>query len=120
MKNTIVRYLAILRLYFSAIPLIWSIMFYLFLFRAILKIGKIPQYNMPDPKDLNFNLHYSLLFYGIPVCLLAIILYPILIAFTFRKKSPIMKELSIYFLGVIIFIIQVYIDPLGVQEWFTD
>ena len=109
-----------MRLLICAIPVIWISLFYLFVLRAFSKLGKMPIYDLPDPKDLGYTLHHVILFFGIPVCLLAILIYPIITFFS-RKIQPVkFKEILLYGIGVLLFIIQVYIDPFKLQIWFTD
>ncbi len=104
----------------AAIPLAWITLFYLFVLRAYIQLGKIPTYGAPDPKELNYDVHYAILFFLMPVCLLSILIYP-LILFLSRKFQPIsFKEIFLFLLGFTLLTIQIRHDPLQLLNWFMD
>ena len=45
-------------------PLLWMATFELFVLRAYLAIGRWPYYGHPDPKDLGFDIHHTLIWLG--------------------------------------------------------
>lgn len=109
-----------IRLLISLTPFAWVSFFYLFVLRVYIQLGKIPAYNLPDPKDLGYSIHHTILFFSIPICLLSIILYPVIVFFS-RKTQPVsLKEIFLFLLGVSLFTIQIYFDPLQLQIWFMD
>lgn len=48
----------------SYLPILWVAVFETFLLRVYNKLGKMPRYNLPDPKDIGFNIHYETTFWG--------------------------------------------------------
>lgn len=105
----------------SAIPLIWIFLFFFLVLRAYIYLGRMPFYNMPDPKSLHFDIHYTIVFFGILLVLLSIATYPIV----FILELIIYKQLNkinffVYLIGSISFILLTKFDPLNLNEWLLD
>ena len=101
--------------------LMYLIVFYTFVLRAALELGRIPSYNKPDPQELGFSTHFWLVFWGaepIPYCLLAIVIYGII---CWVKKKNILKINKFHFivfgLSVLLSVFTL-LSPLF--EWFID
>lgn len=109
-----------LRVYLSLFPLSWIFLFYLFVLRAFIKLGKMPAYNLPDPKDLGYGIHHTLLFFTLPLVMGAMLLYPAVLFFSRRAYPPAATELCLFISGVLLFMIQLIFDPLRLQNWFID
>lgn len=106
----------------SYIPLGWLVIFGVFLFRSYLKIGYMPSYNHPDPKDLGMTVNYNLTFWGLPVVLLSIIFWIIVlvgIGIIDRKKIVKIDAImySILYLAIIFLLRS---KSLGLGDWLMD
>ena len=55
----------------AALPLLWIALFSLYVLRARYAIGSWPRPYHPDPGDLGFVVHHSVLLVGLPVLFLA-------------------------------------------------
>lgn len=103
------------------IPLVWILLFYLFVLRAYIHLGKMPLYNMPDPKSFNFYIHHTVVFFGIVLVLFSIIAYPIIFIFDLIFNKKVHKfNILVYLIGSIFFFLQTYFDPYGLNKWFND
>lgn len=102
------------------LPFVHPLIYYSFVVRAIIKIGRIPSWNDPDPKELGFTTHRDLVYnsadivaYGICVFVL---LYFIL---SWLKKLTVSKmHLKLFLIGISIFIFSLVVDPF--MAWFAD
>ncbi len=102
-------------------PLIDLILFYSFVLRATIELGRLPYYGKPDPQELGFSTHFWLVFWSsepIPYCLLAIVIYGII---CWVKKKNILKINKFHFivfgLSVLLSVFTL-LSPLF--EWFID
>ena len=109
----------ILAIYYIGIfiPWLYFLVFYSYVIRATIKLGYIPSYNNPDPKELNFTTHYDLAYYTLlPItgyCVIISFIVAIIRKFKFPKWSFI-----VLVLGAIFIFYNVAIDPF--MEWFAD
>src|SRR5690606_2322077 len=97
------------------------LLFYSFVLRATFVLGRLPQYNNPDPKELGFNIHYNLVteaYEILPYSFIIVLLY-IVIRLIVRKNVLKIDRLHFYlFLGCITWIVLlVFTELFG---WFGD
>lgn len=106
----------------SYIPLGWLLLFALFVLRAYYKLGRMPIYGNPDPKDLGFILHHGILFFSYFLVILSIFLWVILtgILFVKDKKIIIKKDIFIFLCFYVFMFYFGRVDILGLFMWFID
>lgn len=101
-------------------PLVWLLSLYLLALRAASVLNRLPTYSNPDPKNLPFDIHYSLTFFGLLGALYAIVLFPVVATMSI-KVLPVKRHLWIaYVIGAIAVAIQLYYDPYGLINWLLD
>jgi hypothetical protein len=94
--------------------------FALFLVRARQSLGRWPAPYQPDPKDLGFDFHYTLLLVGIPV-MMAAVLTTIVLTLALRRgdarrwRVPLAAVAS---LAVVILLAR--LDPGSLFTWLGD
>lgn len=103
-------------------PLSWIVLFLLFVLRAYFKLGRIPFYGNPDPKDLGFEIHHGFLFFTYFFLLLSLLFWLVLTGILFFKerKSVNMVDVVFYLVFYLVLFLFGYIDPWGLQTWFMD
>jgi hypothetical protein len=101
------------------LPYLYLIGYYSYVLRAIIKLGKIPTYNNPDPKQLRFDTHREFIYelFDIIVYGLGIFVMILLIALMFKRLSVKWIHFKFLFTGIILTIWS-FIDPFS--EWFAD
>ena len=119
--NNIKKALRLLVLAAIYYHLLLILLFYSFVMRATFALGRFPQYNNPDPKELGFNIHYNLVVEAyeiLPYSFIVVILY-LAIQLITRKNMLKIDRLHFYlFLGCVIWIILlVFTELFG---WFGD
>jgi hypothetical protein len=57
----------------ASAPVVWLLLFGLFILRAHVALGRWPAPNQPDPKDLGFDLHHAAIVAGIPLVVTALL-----------------------------------------------
>jgi hypothetical protein len=102
------------------LPLIYLIVYYAYVLRAIIKIGKIPTYGNPDPKELGFDTHRWLIYFLFDVVVYGVLIYIVLLCVTlYQKKFTVRKiHLYIFIISIFIFFLAIFMDPF--DEWFLD
>lgn len=102
------------------LPLAYLIVYYSYVLRAIIKIGRIPRYGNPDPKALGFDTHRWLVYFLFDVVAIGVLIYAVLLCFIlYRKKFSVAKgHLILFIIGIVIFCLAIFIDPF--DEWFLD
>jgi hypothetical protein len=90
--------------------------FYSYVFRAFFSLGYFPSYNNPDPKELNFHMHHSIIYYLGELMILSAPFWFILLLIN-KFKYP-KWTYSLYILGVAISVFILVADPF--MEWFAD
>lgn len=103
----------------SLLPILWYILFFSFVFRSWYKIGHVPRPYFPDPKNLDFDLHYA----AIVISTIFVGLSPIfLIHSGLRWTNSRLQNISLLILSLNYFIwwIVLIIDPWQFREWFID
>lgn len=87
----------------SYFPLGWLVLFALFVLRTYLKLGHLPSYNNPDPKDLGFSIHHSIVFFGLFIVCIAMLFWglcTIILAIKNRKSIRI-ADVTFFLAGTI-------------------
>jgi hypothetical protein len=65
--------LAVLMWSLASAPLVWLLLFGLFILRARVTLGRWPAPYQPDPRDLGFDLHHAAIVAGIPLMFAAVL-----------------------------------------------
>lgn len=102
------------------LPYLYLMLYYSFVVRAIMKLGKIPFYNNPDPKMLGFNIHRELIYRTFDFIAIGIIANLILIGITLvLKRFTLKRKHWLFFLaGILLIFYFLSVDPFA--EWFAD
>ena len=102
------------------IPFVYLISFYTFVFRSFLKIGRLPSYGNPDPKELGFTLHRAIIYTIFDLVIYGIMIFLVLIAITLITKKFAVKKFHLisFFIGITLIILHLFCDPL--DTWFLD
>jgi hypothetical protein len=116
-KMKVIRILVKLILY---LPWVYIMLFYSYVLRAYLKLGRLPTYNNPDPKELNFDLHRRFVYWSFDIGIYSIVLSIILILLSFKLKSIVLgkRDLLLWVIVLVFFFFNILFDPL--DTWFLD
>src|SRR5688572_22322444 len=101
------------------LPYLHLLLYYAFIVRAIIKVGAIPSYGNPDPKELGFTTHRELVYrsadvVAVGICLL-LIMY--LITYFWDKINVRRVHLRAGLIGAGLFVFTLF-GPFA--EWFAD
>ena len=102
--------------FICVVPLLYVMIFYSYVLRAYLKLGYLPTYNNPDPKELGFIIHRKLIYLTSDVIIVGLFVW--LILSTIKKFKYQRWSYILYGLGTMIFVYILAIDPF--MEWFAD
>lgn len=107
---------------FSYLPICWLLLFLTFLVRAYFQIGHWPSYDNPDPKDLGFDLHYGLVFFGFVLAILSPFIWIPLsfILFFIKGNRKILINVIAYVAGYILMIGLLRFQNDRFFEWLSD
>jgi len=114
----IIKNIVIASLYVQIIPFI---ALYAFFIRAIIKLGKIPYYNNPDPGELGFKSHYELvhsLSNLIPITLIA--LFVSLVYFVIKREMIFGIDKKHFIVSIVLVAVEVLILTSPLMVWFWD
>ena len=103
----------------SFFPWIYIVVFYTYVLRVSLDIGRLPSYDNPDPSNL-YNSHRDLINYSFELGFWGTTI-GLIIMFSFYKKIFIDKNknfLFFFFFGVLILLYNIFLDPL--DTWYLD
>lgn len=103
-------------------PAAWLAFFYLFVLRARLVLGRWPYYGHPDPKDLGFDLHHALLWFGLISTYFSPAVLPPALVLHWSLARPRERAAGCiaFVLGYAIWFSGAF-DPSGrLLEWFAD
>jgi hypothetical protein len=104
-----------------AYPLVWLACFYLLVVRTRFAVGHWPYYAHPDPKDTGFDIHYSLLMWGmiaLPVIGLAASSFGLFSRLRLRDVSWWLVVAP--FLVAVATIVYLNLEPGDFIGWFMD
>jgi uncharacterized membrane protein YGL010W len=106
----------------SYLPLGWLVIFSVFILRVYLKLGHMPTYNNPDPKDLGMDINYNMVFWGLPVVLFSAIFWIIAIVGTgiIDRRKLAKVDCLIYIIIYLTIIFLLRSQGLGLGNWLTD
>ena len=113
----VINFLLLLLCY---IPYLDIIVYYSYVIRAIIKLGRIPSYDNPDPKTLGFTTHRDLVYTmdDIVVYGLGSFVLLWLIARALKQLTLPKIHLKMYLIGIGIFVLYLVADPF--MTWFAD
>jgi hypothetical protein len=102
------------------LPYVYLALFYSFVIRAIIKIGKIPTHNNPDPKDLKFDVHREIIYRAFDWLVYGLILFAVLFLISIIAKKFNVKKthLVLLIIGVTGILLHLFLDPF--DTWFLD
>jgi hypothetical protein len=108
----------------TSIPLLSIALFYSFVLRAYLVLGRFPTPYNPDPAELHSVIHVVLAFLGLVLPFAACWPWLGVTIFSFAKKSFSQKFLVVcsifYVVSLIVWFILIKTDPGNFMEWFFD
>jgi hypothetical protein len=108
----------------AAAPLLWAIAFWSFVLRARLALGRWPYPYNPDPQDLGFPLHHTLVVAGLPLTLTAVAM-ALMLALAFYRRlrldraHPALAAI-VGVLGLAALLVWGRTDPGRFLAWFGD
>jgi len=103
---------------------IWIIFLYAYFFVVAIKVGHLPSFSFPDPKEvipIHNTIHY-LYFISAFIFFSASILLNIFLGIfgLIKKKRLLHYSIFILFTNILIYMCLPYIDFFGVFAWFMD
>jgi len=108
----------------AAVPTASLLLFWSFVLRTRLALGRWPIPSNPDPKDLGFSLHYWAWFWGLFGLLIAAPLLVILVLVVWFRWPAQRRDLGFavaLYVGVLLVSIVLYrLDFGGFSEWMMD
>jgi formate hydrogenlyase subunit 3/multisubunit Na+/H+ antiporter MnhD subunit len=112
------RVLLIITLHY---PLVDLLLFYSFVIRAKMTLGRWPMYNYPDPKDLGFDKHHNIvsIFSNLtPWCVLIVLIYGVICMIKRKNVLQINKwNFYLFFIYIAILLWSFTTDSFF---WFVD
>lgn len=103
--------------YFTCVlPIIYIVMFYSYVLRAYLKLGYLPGYNNPDPKELGFVMQRKLIYFISDAVIIGLLVWLVL-SIVNKFKYP-RWSYVLYGIGMAFFVYILALAPL--MEWFAD
>ncbi len=106
------------------LPLIWLLLFAIFVIAAAVQVGHLPAYGQPDPKDAGA---VSLLYMPVMVLMFMVLAStPFAIALAVAKLWQGVPdfisrgEVYAYFVGIVLFFFIVMSDVGGLMTWLAD
>jgi hypothetical protein len=102
-------------------PASYLILFYSFVLRAQLALGYWPQPYQPDPKDLDFGLHYAAVLLGRPLWMVspAAVLLVVALQPRFGRRKLVLPALVFGLLYLAAWLV-LRMDPGAFGHWFAD
>ena len=105
------------------IPLVWTLLFAAFVVRAHKLLGRKPRPSNPDPKDLEFDLHYL----AVRALFILVVVSPVLLlimygcwSYTRQQLGRLWAFMILYLIGMAVVFVVIEMDPRGYWNWFTD
>jgi hypothetical protein len=102
------------------LPYLYLSLFYTYVLRAVIKLGRLPSYDNPDPKELGFDHHREIIYKTFDYSVYSIgIGVMLLILLRLAGKLDVNKiHLIMFSVGVIAVMLHLFADPF--DEWFVD
>lgn len=111
-------------IFLTSTPAAFLILFYSFVLRAYLALGQWPRPYMPDPAELEFNIHGILAVVSVVLAITGFLPWIGVTIASWYKKSFSKKFLLvtniIYIISVVSVVLLVRADPGRFMEWFMD
>lgn len=104
----------------AATPAAWLLLFGLLLVRARVALGRWPQPYQPDPKDLPFDIHYTVTIAGVPLVWAAVLSVTALTLLNGRRGERRWPIPLVALAGLAALIVLARIDPGGTFTWLGD
>jgi len=109
----------------TLMPSIYLVLFYSYVLRARLVLGRWPIPYQPDPQELGFDFHYRLIFFSLPGIYLSLFAMQAIFILRFEYLKKIRKfsyslAALIYSSSLVLSWISLYADPGDFWEWFMD
>ena len=102
-------------------PAGYLILFYSFVLRARLALGHWPQLYQPDPKDLDFGIHYAAVLLGLPLWMVSPAAVLLLVALQPRlgRRKIVLPVLVFGLLYLVVWLV-LRMDPRSFGYWLAD
>ena len=101
----------------------WFFLIFSAVLWTYLKIGKLPSFSSPDPKEIfsNFKILFAIYNYSTFFMLLGIILNIWFLIKNMKNIWKVFEKSTIFFaVNISLWLIQIFIDPMGFNAWFFD
>lgn len=104
----------------SIIPIMWILVFFSYVLRVSISIGRIPSYNNPQSGNFTshfkfLNIFFEIVGYGFFVFIILIIIYRFYFKLFFQKMY-----IYLWLIGYILIFALFILDPLGLIKWWVD
>ena len=102
-------------------PAGYLILFYSLVLRARLALGHWPQLYQPDPKDLDFGIHYAAVLLGLPLWMVSPMAVLLLVALqpSFGRRKIILP-VQVFGLLYMVVWLALRMDPGSFGYWLAD
>lgn len=104
----------------AATPIVWLLLFGLFILRTRVALGRWPAPYQPDPKDLGFVFHYAALMAGMPLMFAAMLTVTAATLFARDRTRRNWLIPIVALTGLTITIALAQIDPGLLFTWLGD
>ncbi len=101
-------------------PAAWLILFALFIVRARMRLGRWPLPYQPDPRDLGFDYHHTILVGGVPLVFAAVLTVTVLTVIVERRADRRLMIPLVALAGLAACILLAQLDPGFVFTWLAD
>ena len=105
----------------SVLPLGWMLTLYLFTFAGTIQLGHFPVPSLNDPKNLELDVLYHIVFFGFVVTFFGIFLWIAgFLASVFCFGHSLKRYTMVFIAGLSLMLIQIFIDPFQIIYWYLD
>jgi hypothetical protein len=101
----------------------WFIIIFSAVLWTYLKIGKLPSFSSPDPKEIfsDFDILFAIYTYSTFFMLLGMVLNIWFLIKNLKNIGKVFEKSTIFFAANIsLWLIEIFIDPMGFNAWFFD
>ena len=103
------------------LPLLNLLVLYSFFLRAVIKLGKVPFYNNPDPGELGFSLHAKIAWQTSNLIPLTILAWAVSAIYFLVKRQSIFGIIKKHFIiSFILLLIEALTLTSSMMTWFWD